>query len=90
MHIISDELGISVLRIFHGTFMTSLDMRGLHISVLRLDQPDWIEFLDMPTDAPAWPRPYILKGLEFVKDINFDCSWNSYKHSVSIYVYCIF
>lgn len=37
--------------------MTSLDMRGFHISVLRLRDPSWLVLLDTPTSAPAWPSP---------------------------------
>ena len=39
--------------------MTSLNMRGFHISLLRVtEHPEWVELLDSPTSAPSWPATY--------------------------------
>ncbi|KAG7173639.1 Triokinase/FMN cyclase-like, partial [Homarus americanus] len=51
--------GVEVKRVYPGQLMTSLDMRGLHVSVLRLLDPTWLPLLDAPTTAPAWPTPYL-------------------------------
>ncbi len=51
-----ESQGISVERAFVGTFLTALDMAGVSISVLRVDDAR-LERLDAATDAPAWPNP---------------------------------
>jgi hypothetical protein len=38
-----------------GTFLSSLDMAGISISVLGIDD-DRLRWLDAPTTAPAWPN----------------------------------
>ena len=45
--------GISVYRTFVGEYMTSLEMQGFSISLLRLDD-ERKALLDAPADAPAW------------------------------------
>jgi dihydroxyacetone kinase len=45
----------TVERIYAGTFLSSLDMAGISISVLGIND-EWLRWLDTPTTAPAWPR----------------------------------
>ena len=47
--------GFIVERIYAGTFLSSLDMAGISISVLGLND-DWLRWLDAATSAPAWPN----------------------------------
>ena len=47
------EKGIQVYRTFVGEYMTSLEMEGFSISLLRLDE-ELKELLDAPADTPAW------------------------------------
>ena len=47
--------GLTVERIYAGTFLSSLDMAGLSISVLGLNE-DRLRWLDASTAAPAWPN----------------------------------
>ena len=47
--------GFTVERIFAGTFLSSLDMAGISISVLGLNE-DRLRWLDAATTAPAWPN----------------------------------
>jgi dihydroxyacetone kinase len=47
--------GLTVERIYAGTFLSSLDMAGISISVLGLND-DRLRWLDAPTTAPAWPN----------------------------------
>jgi dihydroxyacetone kinase len=47
--------GLTVERIFAGTLLSSLDMAGISISVLGLNE-DRLRWLDAPTTAPAWPN----------------------------------
>jgi dihydroxyacetone kinase len=44
-----------VERVYIGSFLTSLDMAGLSISVLGVDGQR-LRWLDAPTTAPAWPN----------------------------------
>jgi triose/dihydroxyacetone kinase / FAD-AMP lyase (cyclizing) len=50
-----DRSGFTVERIYAGTFLSSLDMAGISISVLGLND-EWLRWLDAPTTAPAWPN----------------------------------
>ena len=42
-------------RIYAGTFLSSLDMAGISISVLGVND-EWLRWLDAATTAPAWPN----------------------------------
>ncbi|KAL3655079.1 hypothetical protein CASFOL_000865 [Castilleja foliolosa] len=46
--------GLAVERVYTGSFMTSLDMTGFSISLMKADQKI-LNFLDAPTNAPNWP-----------------------------------
>ncbi|KAJ1624247.1 dhak subunit of dihydroxyacetone kinase [Pavlovales sp. CCMP2436] len=47
--------GVRVVRVFSGTFMSSLDMAGLSLSVMKLTTLSTAR-LDALTRAPAWPH----------------------------------
>jgi dihydroxyacetone kinase len=47
--------GFTVERLYFGTFLSSLDMAGISISVLDVDD-ERLRWLDAPTTAPAWPN----------------------------------
>jgi dihydroxyacetone kinase len=47
--------GFTVERIFAGTFLSSLDMAGISISILGVND-DRLRWLDASTTAPAWPN----------------------------------
>ena len=46
------ERGIRAVRTLVGNYMTSIDMAGASVSILKLDQ-ELLELLDEPCDAPA-------------------------------------
>lgn len=48
------EHGLAVDRVYTGSFMTSLDMAGFSITVMKADQKI-LNRLDAPTRAPNWP-----------------------------------
>jgi dihydroxyacetone kinase len=50
-----ERKGFTVERIYAGTFLSSLDMAGISISVLGLND-EWLRWLDATTMAPAWPN----------------------------------
>jgi dihydroxyacetone kinase len=47
--------GFTVERIYAGTFLSSLDMAGISISILGLND-GWLPMLDAQTSALAWPN----------------------------------
>ncbi len=47
--------GFQVERLYSGTFVSSLDMAGVSISLLRVDD-ERLRWLDAGTSAPAWPN----------------------------------
>jgi dihydroxyacetone kinase len=47
--------GLRLARAYMGTFLSALEMAGVSLSVLLLDDAR-LARLDDPTDAPAWPR----------------------------------
>jgi dihydroxyacetone kinase len=50
-----ESKGYTVERLYAGTFLSSLDMAGISISVLGVNN-ERLEWLDAPTTAPAWPK----------------------------------
>jgi len=50
-----ESKGFRVERIYAGTFLSSLDMAGISISVLGIND-GWLRWLDAVTSAPAWPN----------------------------------
>ncbi|XP_046637973.1 triokinase/FMN cyclase-like [Daphnia pulicaria] len=51
---------VKVVRCYVGHLMTSLEMRGIQLSALRVDEDErswWLSLLDAPTSAPMWPHP---------------------------------
>ena len=49
-----EKNGFTIERLYAGTFLSSLDMAGISISVLGVND-EWLRLLDYPTTAPAWP-----------------------------------
>ncbi|XP_022766675.1 putative 3,4-dihydroxy-2-butanone kinase isoform X3 [Durio zibethinus] len=48
------DFGLAVERVYTGSFMTSLDMAGFSISIMKADQT-LLQRLDATTKAPHWP-----------------------------------
>ncbi|CAL4918733.1 unnamed protein product [Urochloa decumbens] len=48
------EYGITTDRVYTGSFMTSLDMQGFSISIMKSDTTI-LQWLDASTKAPCWP-----------------------------------
>lgn len=62
--------GIRVVRLYSGPFMTSLDMIGLSLTLLRVKTNDdsILQYLDTVTDAPGW------QAGSHAKDVTIDLS----------------
>ena len=50
-----EERGLRLERAYIGTFLSALEMAGVSLSILRVDDRR-LARLDAPTEAPAWPR----------------------------------
>jgi dihydroxyacetone kinase len=50
-----ESTGFTLERTYAGTFLSSLDMAGISISVLGVND-EWLRWLDAATTAPAWPN----------------------------------
>jgi dihydroxyacetone kinase len=49
-----DVLQAVVVRVYCGSLMTSLEMAGVSLTLLKLSA-EWLAYLDTPTSAPDWP-----------------------------------
>lgn len=51
------KTGVIIKRAYSGMLMTSLDMNGFQISILKLSEKfenEWLDLLDETTEAPRW------------------------------------
>lgn len=56
VNILKEKHGVEVVRCFEGTFITSLDMSGISLSVLKVDESR-LELLDAPAEpVVGWPK----------------------------------
>ena len=53
--LVLEREGLVVERVYAGTFLTALEMAGVSLSLLQVDDAR-LAALDAPTEAPAWPR----------------------------------
>ncbi|XP_070382729.1 triokinase/FMN cyclase-like isoform X2 [Dermacentor albipictus] len=52
-----EHLGVHVVRVYTGLYMTSLESAGISVCLLKVDE-EVLRYLDAPTNAPAWTKPY--------------------------------
>ncbi|CAI5685626.1 unnamed protein product [Oreochromis niloticus] len=50
-----ESLGVVVARVMSGLFMTSLEMAGVSLTLMRADK-ETLRLIDAKTTAPAWPN----------------------------------
>ena len=48
------EAGVEVVYKKLGNYMTSIDMAGISLTFIELDQPDWLTALNSPVTTAAW------------------------------------
>ena len=61
------EQNVHVTRTISGRVMTSLDMHGFSISLLKLtnsNESEILELVDLKVSTPSWPSPTIPQLLE--------------------------
>ncbi|XP_050407646.1 triokinase/FMN cyclase [Patella vulgata] len=56
-----ENKGLTVDRVYCGSFMTALEMAGISLTVLKLNEV-LRDCLDSPTVAPGWSKPMLPKG----------------------------
>ena len=59
---LTNKRGVSVEMAYMGTFMTSLEMQGVSLTLMQFSE-ELGRFLDFPTDAPGWPNGCVGKRL---------------------------
>ncbi|XP_003388110.2 PREDICTED: triokinase/FMN cyclase-like, partial [Amphimedon queenslandica] len=52
---LTSKLCYNVTRAYMGSLMTSLEMAGVSLTLIRI-KDHWTEYLDYPTTAPGWPN----------------------------------
>ncbi|XP_019967815.2 triokinase/FMN cyclase [Paralichthys olivaceus] len=50
-----ENRGVAVARVMSGSFMTSLEMAGVSLTLMRADE-ETLRLFDAATSAPAWPN----------------------------------
>ncbi|XP_055053504.1 triokinase/FMN cyclase [Misgurnus anguillicaudatus] len=50
-----EECGVLVVRVMSGSFMTSLEMAGMSLTLMKVDE-EILRLFDAKTTAPAWPN----------------------------------
>ncbi|GAB1381442.1 dihydroxyacetone kinase family protein [Pararhodobacter aggregans] len=55
-------LGLEVARVWSGTYLTAIDMAGVSLSLMALDD-ERLAALDAPAEAPAWTLPGLRQGM---------------------------
>ena len=67
-----DQDKVTVLRLLYGPMLTSMDMNGISITVLKVDKEhkeEILAYIDMPVDSPAWPKVINLEKYEYEENI---------------------
>ncbi|XP_032355325.1 triokinase/FMN cyclase isoform X2 [Etheostoma spectabile] len=64
-----ENRGVVVARVMSGSFMTSLEMAGVSLTLMRADQ-ETLRLFDAKTSAPAWPNlsSVCVSGRSYVTD----------------------
>lgn len=71
-----------------GPLMTSLDMLGVQVSVLKLtiqNREEWLMFLDAKTNAPGWPGNEISASISSQPQFESFPNHTSYQNIVSLF-----
>lgn len=68
----ASSLGLKPVRVFVGSFMTSLEMAGLSLSILHLDTAALTARIDAVTTAPAWRASAILADTPKMNKVAYD------------------
>lgn len=48
------EENIQVAKTLVGDYMTSIDMAGISLTLLKVEDPKWVEYLNQPVETIAW------------------------------------
>ncbi|XP_035531505.1 triokinase/FMN cyclase [Morone saxatilis] len=64
-----ESRGVAVARVMSGSFMTSLEMAGVSLTLMRANQ-ETLRLFDAKTSAPAWPNlsSQCVSGRSLIKD----------------------
>ncbi|MBF2595610.1 dihydroxyacetone kinase subunit DhaK, partial [Listeria welshimeri] len=54
VHELLKNAGVSVEKTLVGDYMTSLEMAGLSLTILKLEDEKWVDMLKLPVETIAW------------------------------------
>ncbi|EHS0756676.1 dihydroxyacetone kinase subunit DhaK [Listeria monocytogenes] len=54
VHELLKNAGVQVAKTLVGDYMTSLEMAGLSLTILKLEDEKWVDMLKLPVDTIAW------------------------------------
>lgn len=54
VHELLKNAGVQVEKTLVGDYMTSLEMAGLSLTILKLEDEKWVDMLKLPVDTIAW------------------------------------
>ncbi len=54
VHELLSSLGVEVKKTLVGDYMTSLEMAGISLTILKLADEKWVEMLNLPVSTIAW------------------------------------
>ena len=46
--------GVEIVKSMVGNYMTSIDMAGISLTLFKIEDPKWLEFINAPADTIAW------------------------------------
>ena len=61
---------LNVRRIFIGSFLTSLEMAGVSMTVMRVVEQEVLSYLDAPTSVTIWPKSVELNA-DYLAKVSF-------------------
>uniref|UniRef100_A0A671PBN4 Triokinase/FMN cyclase n=1 Tax=Sinocyclocheilus anshuiensis TaxID=1608454 RepID=A0A671PBN4_9TELE len=78
------ERGVLVVRVMFGSFMTSLEMAGMSLSLMKVDE-EMLRLFDAKTTAPAWPNlsTASVSGRNLKKNFTSSTQWSCSTGSLS-------
>ncbi|XP_065660889.1 triokinase/FMN cyclase isoform X3 [Hydra vulgaris] len=76
-----ESLKVSIIRSYVGSFVTSLDMVGVSLTIM-ISNPERLNYLDLTTNAAAWPKSgFVNTDIEMDHCMQFDKAIKIYEPS---------
>lgn len=63
------SMEVNIVRLYCGHYMTYLDAAGFTVTILDVTNSNYIDLLDVPTEAPNWHQPKTLELKHQFQDV---------------------